>query len=188
MKRAVKFLCAGIICSVLFSLTSCYRYQEKWVNELAGEFPDDTFTYDGVEPGELGPHGDIARVSSADYPDYMIRIIKDDNGELITNYNYYRYKEQIDGYFRDYMEAFFDCDAMNVNYTSHAYRSEYTPIEDISFDRFMERNVTWNCIGIRLFYEDEYPDDEQMKDILLSILQENKDKPVNIFAYIFEEP
>lgn len=189
MKITRIILCTALCCCISLSLASCFKYQEKWVDRLQDEFPDDTITYDGVEPGELGPRGDIADVSSGDYPDCRIRIIRQDGGVLITNYNYYRYKADIDEYFSEYLEPFFDCDGIYADHVPNCPNYEnYTPIEDISFDRFLERYVTWNSITVHLFYEEEIPDDDQMKQMLIEVLRSHSDEPVKIFLHVYNQP
>ena len=182
MKGKKIFAVCLIGCWLILCLSGCYGAQKKWVSKMNQEFKEDTFTYTGAEPGELGAHADIANMSSEKYPDQVVRV-KKSGGQFTTNYNFIRYREDINSYFDDYFSEYFDCGII-AGYNPSDEQAEYTPIRDYSLSAYMDEKVSCNRVHLKLFYENEVPDEQAMTESLLQIIKD-RGEAVDLYIEVY---
>lgn len=161
--------------------------QKSWVKEMNKVYEDDHFEYLGPQSGEAGQRSDIADVSSELLPSDEYRVyVKKANGELLSNYNRYRYEEEIQDYFHDYLDDWFDdeCDSFVAIYVPTS-ENDLTPIEDISAKKFIKKYVDVDKVQVRMCCSDgDYPDEEVIKDILIDIVEDRGGAKTNISVLI----
>ena len=153
--------------------------QKKWVEEMNEVYEDDHFEYLGPQQGEYGQDSSIAEVSSELLPsdEYTVYIKKKD-GELLSNYNRFRYEEEIQDYFHDYLDDWFDgtCKSFQISYIPSS-ENNLTPLEDISAKKFIKKYVTFDKVRVHLYCPDgDYPSEDEIKDILIDIAKERGEK------------
>ena len=109
--------------------------QKSWVREMNRVFKDDHFEYQGAVKGEYGSSRLEANVSSEKFPDEQIHAKKED-GQILTDYNYFRLKDNAGAYYEDYFSSNLDdlCDNYEVEYVGYGF----TPIKDITVDEYID--------------------------------------------------
>ena len=159
--------------------------QKKWVKKLSKVFDDDKFEY--VGPGSSTPFGvnsRVARVKSKEYPDAEIIVRKNNDGELVTNYNYIRYQEDVQEYVEEYFDGAFDCEDYEIELK---LTDPVTPIEDISKKEFIKDYLRFNRINVIIYKEDgNFQDDEEIRDILIDVVKD-RDEACCITLYCCTE-
>ena len=158
--------------------------QEKWVKELNKTFEDDQFEYTGAGSGTpFGANSNVAIARSKEFPDEKI-IVRNNDGELQTNYNYIRYQKEAEDYLTEYFDGIFECDDYEVEYKPV---NAFTPVEDISEREFVEEYVHLNQTRVTLYKEDgSFPSEEEMAEILVSIVKD-RDEVCYITIYCCTE-
>ena len=163
--------------------------QKSWVKEMNEIYEDDHFEYLGPQQGEYGQESSIADVSSELLPSDEYRVyIKKKDGELLSNYNLYLYEEEIQDYFHDYMEKWFDdeCKSFQISYVP-TNENRLTPLEDISAKKFIKNYVEFDKVRVHLCCPDgDYPSEDEIKDILIDIAEERGEK-INIVVFCSTE-
>ena len=157
--------------------------QRNWVKKMNKVFKDDEFTYEGPAQGEYGQYSNLAVVHSKKYPDALL-YVKEKDGELSTNYNTIRYHDEAVEYFEEYFDGEFDCDEYEITFWAH---NQYTPLEDISAEKYIKKYVTCNEVSIYLIREDKtFPFEEEMSDKMIEIAKD-RDEVCDLTVFCLEE-
>ena len=179
-----------IICMTAVLFAGCLsakevREQKMWIKKLGMVFEDDKFTYSGAATsGEFGKIPTIAYCTSENYPGETIIVRKEKDGELVTNYNYIRYKEDAEDYIEDYFDGIFECDDYDTYFNPHG---SYTPIKDMSCKEYLKKYLELNRVQVALYKEDGiFPSEEEMTQKFIDIV-EDRDEPCNITVYCCTE-
>lgn len=174
-----------IVCMSSVFLSGCIsakdrKEQKRWAKQLQEEFEDDEFEYVGADyDGMIGQNSNVALVRSKEYPGDCVRI-RNNDGELSTDYNYIRYHDDVEEYIEEYFEDYFDGDLMEVEFNA---QDQMTPIEDISLKKYIRKYVRFSRVKLTLVCEDGiFPSDDEMVEKLTAIAKD-RDEAVNITVY-----
>lgn len=94
----------------------------KWVKELNETFPDDEFTYVGYDRvGVVGlgsfRNKNVIVVKSKKYPDYKVTMgWNEDHTRIVTDYNYIRYRDEINEYYKNIFSQYIHPDEMKLDF------------------------------------------------------------------------
>lgn len=177
-----------ILCLMLTLFSGCVgsagrAKQKKWVEKMNKTFKKDEFTYSGPQSGEFGQEPSVAVAKSKKFPKNTI-IVKELNGELLTNYNFIRYHDDAEDYVYEYFDGEFECDSYEVKYYAN---NEFGPIIDYSFDEYMDELFSFNRVSIALISEDgDFPSDEELAGKLLAIAKD-RDEICDISLYCIKD-
>ena len=149
---------------------------KRWVKMMNETFPDDEFTfksYDRIGVTGLGSFKNKNRivVSSKKYPKKRITIGWDDkHTQIVTDYNYLRYKEELEQYYEDKMSAYFSADDMEVMYL---IALDYmTEVKDYSLDEFRIAYQDVCIINLSLRFDGAFPSKEEMTRNIEDIIKD----------------
>ena len=188
MKRFKAIQIAASLIAAVMVLSSCTpigkMQQNGWIKKLSKAFPDDTFTFNG-RPEEYftGVNYDIVNVKSELYPDANISLWKQ-KGELNTNYLAFAYEEDIYDELYRVLDGHFPCSSFVIR---QVYQDTYKgyPVEDIGAKKFIKDYMDYKC-QVLVFYDDEsqIPDDDEIKEIFLDIIDDEPHVYTLQFYYI----
>ena len=166
-------LCIPVI---IYGIYSKQR-ERQWIEDMNAAFPDDHFEYIGPWIEDEYYVSSEFVVSSEKYPGKTF-IIKPSNGMGLTNYNSVRYRKDVDKYFYDYFEPWVGdlCDHYEIEFTPWE-ESEFTPIENITAEEYIDRYVDCSRLDIYMF-EPKKKDLStfEMVDRLIEICRDRKEK------------
>ena len=181
-----------IICCLAVMLTGCMidseeaEEQESWADVLNNTFTDDHFEYlrpafntiGGQSPG-------CAIFRSENYPDSEITV-RDTGDELITDYYKIVYDRESEEYFKNYFADRFECDDCSVNYWNND--QDATPICRMTAEEYIRDYVDLNTAEVIIYRKDgDFPDTDDMKDILTDICKERDEICVFTVYFCTEE-
>jgi hypothetical protein len=93
-----------------------------WVKKMNDAFPDDEFTYVSYQKVPAGGlwvfnNKNEIIVASKKYPNMKVTVgWNDDHTKVVTDYNYFRYKDDLAEYYKNKMSQYFTPDEMEVTY------------------------------------------------------------------------
>jgi len=161
--------------------------QKQWVEEMNKTFKDTHFEYVGPEQGEFGAEANIARMKADDGLGCRVKKL---NGKLLTDYNYYRYVDDVDEYFYDYFGDWVEdiCDSYEV---SHVAGSDdiYSPLEDISAEEYIEKYVDCDTVYVFLYEPSgDFLSEDEMRDLLINVCKDREEACVIKIYWYTEKP
>jgi hypothetical protein len=193
MKAFRKAAVIGMVvcmCATLF--TGCLtdedrRKQKEWIAELDSTFTEDKLEYEGADYRYdfSGGDKDTAIAKSKLFPKKRIYVEHKEDDSLVTNYNEVRYKEELIEYLKGIFEERFDFDSCDISYGS---RNSQTPIEDMSFKKYLKKYFRLSSITIKIYKKDGiFQNEEQTVQKLLDIVREKgEDWDINLY-YLTEK-
>ncbi len=160
---------------------------KEWVQKMNDTFPDDEFTY--VSYDKIGVTGlgsfrnkNVIVVSSKNLPKRKVTVGWDDNHtQLVTDYNYRVYEDDLDEYYKEVIGRFFTPDDMKVSYMIYFdYKTELKPY---TFDEFRESHSDVYNLTAHMKYSGAFPSEEEVTKALESIIY-SLDDTVNLTIYM----
>lgn len=192
MKKHLRKMCgvAIVLCMVISLFSGCVvgsagrAEQKSWVKEMNEVIPDDEFEYVGPKSGEFGQESNVAVVKTKIYPHSTSIYLRKLNGELQTDYHFYRYREDVNEYIADYVKGIINGDSIEAHFIPD---SKYVPLKNYSLKEYIKEFVTFDSVYIALFQKDgKFPSDDEMSQSLLKIAK-NRDEICNINVYCLTE-
>ena len=181
---------AMVLCMAVSLFSGCVvgkqgrEEQKAWVKEMNEVIPDDEFEYVGPKSGEFGQESNVAVVKTKIYPHSTSIYLRKLNGELQTDYHFYRYREDVNEYIADYVKGIINGDSIEAHFIPD---SKYVPLKNYSLKEYIKEFVTFDSVYIALFQKDgKFPSDEEMAEKLLRIAKD-RDEICNINVYCLTE-
>lgn len=162
----------------------------RWVERLNDTFKDDHFEYDyyfhnviDAEGNHIPGEGIVVVAKSEKYPDQEIHITNTltPNGEHYSDYNSIRYKENMEKYGKGIFEERLNCDSCEV-----IYPGELTPIEDVSFEKYLQEHAGFYFTVIMYSKDGAFTGEKQTVDELIQIVKE-QNKACHIYLFYCKE-
>ena len=123
---------------------------KKWVQKMNDTYPDDEFTFVSYDRISVGWN--------------------DSHTKLVTDYNYVRFKEELNDYYRDIL-----CRYLNPDEIDMAYRIDFvekTELKDYSFDEYREEHKDDGKLSVYLKYVGTFPSEDEMIRVIESFLKD----------------
>lgn len=153
---------------------------KKWVQKMNDTYPDDEFTfvsYDRIGVVGLGSfkNKNAIILASKKYPDKKITVgWNDSHTKLVTDYNYVRFNEELNDYYRDILCRYLSPDEIDM-----AYRIDFvekTELKDYSFDEYREEHKDDGKLSVYLKYVGTFPSEDEMIRVIESFLKDINSK------------
>lgn len=148
----------------------------KWVKELNETFPDDEFTYVGYDRvGVVGlgsfRNKNVIVVKSKKYPDHKVTMgWNEDHTRIVTDYNYIRYRDEINEYYKNIFSQYIHPDEMKLDF--YIVFKEKTELKDYSLEEYIEDHKDVGTFTLHTKYNGSFPSEEEMTKAFDSIIDE----------------
>ena len=160
--------------------------KKEWVQKMNDTFPDDEFTF--VSYDKIGAPGlwavttkNVIIVSSKNYPGKKITVgWNEDQTKLVTDYNYFKYKDDLGEYYKSVIGRYFSPDDMDVSYlVALDYK---TDLKSYTFDEFRKEKAGVYSLIAQMKYTGDFPSEEEATRAIESIIH-SLNEEVNMTIY-----
>ena len=151
-----------------------------WVKRMNAAFTDDEFTYVSYQKvgvaglGAFNNKNEII-VASKKYPDKQITVgWNEKHTKVVTDYNFVRYKEDLEEYYKKEINNYLTPDEIAVTYL--IVFEDKTEIKDYTFDEFRESRSGLYKLSVFMKYNNAFPSEKEMTQTIDSIISDLHEK------------